>query len=111
MLSPELLGNALVVVVVAGKSLLDLRGGKRRDSTHAGVFRAINAKLDQLGEDVDELRTETSKVSALVIGADGQNGIRGKLREVQARVIDLEDRERDRLSHQQLHGTLDRRSS
>lgn len=79
----QYVGEALVVLIVAGKGLLDHRGGRRRDKS--------------LGEQFGELSAGIAEVRAFCVGPDGKNGIRGDVHEIKKRVIGLEDRERDRL--------------
>lgn len=113
MLDMKLVGDALVVLIVAGKGVLDWRGGQRRDRKHTSLldtrFSTLDLSLEQrfngITREVAEVRSEVREVRAFVVGPDGENGIRGDIREVKARVIGLEERERDRL-----HGTYDRRS-
>jgi hypothetical protein len=90
LLSPEptatfaqYLGDGAVVVIVFAKGWMDHRGGRRRDTS-------LSTRLNDLKQAIAEVR-------AFVVGPDGENGIRSDVREVKARVISLENRERERL--------------
>jgi hypothetical protein len=88
MFAPEHLADALVVIIVAAKGVLDHRGGKRRDV-------ASGSRLDRIDKNID-------KLFGFIVGPDGQNGMRGDLRKVEDRVCELEDRELQRLERQRV---------
>jgi hypothetical protein len=74
------------------------------------AIAGIKNDLSEVRGDVTTLTMETRDLKGYVIGPDGENGLRGDVREIKARVIGLEDRERDALAAAQLHGPLDRRA-
>lgn len=80
----QYIGDGLVVLIVFGKGLLDIRGGRRRDESVALRFERINGNIKEL--------------RAFLVGPDGENGFRGDLREMRHILNGLLDRERDRLA-------------
>jgi hypothetical protein len=61
--------------------------------------------MNRIEESVAKTTGEVRDLKAYVIGPDGQNGLRGDVREMKERVGGLEERERD-----QLHSSYDRRA-
>jgi hypothetical protein len=83
--------EAIVVGVMLGAGKLwDHFKGRKRDRSSTTALTAIRDDLREVKDDVRDLR-------AFVVGPDGQNGLRGDVREIKSRVIGLEERERDRL--------------
>lgn len=109
----KLVSDAVVVLIVALKGVVDYRGGRRRDTRHGVAldsrFTDLSLDLEQrfngVSAEIGTVRAEVAEVRAFVVGPDGENGIRGDVREVKKRVIGLEERERDHLGA----GTYDRR--
>lgn len=94
---PKMLSDAIVVLLVAAKGVIDWKGGKKRDTRHGEALDSRFATLDvSLERRFNTVSGEIAEVRAFVVGPDGENGIRGDVREIRARVIGLEDRERER---------------
>lgn len=102
-------GTALTFFTVLVKTVRDWKRGERRDRAHGAHlderFVTLDLSLEQrfngVTAQIGEVRADVAEVRAFCVGPDGENGFRGDLREVKARVIGLEDRERD---HARLHG-------
>ncbi len=79
------LASALTLLAVVGKGVLDHRKGKegKRESNRA--MRSI-----------DDLKAGIAELKAYVIGPDGENGLRGDVRELKSDVKGILERERDR---------------
>lgn len=111
-------GTAAVVAggMIALVKLADHFGEKRRerarDTKLEAAVTAISDKVDESQRATDKrcesIERSVATLSAHIIGPDGENGLRGDLREVKKRVIGLEERERERLSRRV--GAKDRRS-
>ena len=98
-LSITTLGTVLVQWVSNHKK------GKTRDNGLASTLTThidrklapLDIKLDSLSLELGKMTTEITRVAALVEGPNGDNGLRGDVRELKERVDDSERRERDRL--------------
>jgi hypothetical protein len=89
--------EAVLVIAVGVKAWLDRRAGPRR-----------SIELDvMLTKKLAPMHKQLSELNAHVIGPDGENGIRGDVREIRKRLDGLEQRERERLERQ----AYDRRST
>ncbi|MDB4876476.1 MAG: hypothetical protein JWM41_2922 [Gemmatimonadetes bacterium] len=97
----KIVGDIAVVALVAAKAVYDVFGGKRRDRRHTaaldGRFATLELSLEQRFNGVsigmERLGSDIREVRAFVVGPDGENGIRGDLREVKERVKAIEERE------------------
>lgn len=93
--------EAVVVGVVVGiGKLFDHRANKKRETRD----RASVTQMNRIEDGLEVVSNEVRDLKAYVIGPDGQNGLRGDMREMKERVGGLEQRERDNL-----HGAYDRR--
>lgn len=97
--------ESLLTLAVCGKALTDHLREKRREASRdekiRGSFHGVHQRLDALQLEVHDL-------TAYVIGPDGENGIRGDVREMKQKIDGLEERERRRLEGRDV-GPLDRR--
>lgn len=111
-LTPTMIGNGLVVLFVALTGLLKHFGDRKRDTQHGTDLDLRFAQLDlSLERRFNEVKSEVEKLSGIVIGVDGKNGIRSDVAEIKEWLDDLDERERERLNASSLHGAYDRRSS
>jgi hypothetical protein len=121
MRDPQMIGDMLVVAIVATKGLVDWTRGTRRDRRHASVLNEKFSSLDlslerrfgQVALEMAQLDASVAEVRAFVVGPDGENGIRGDVRSLGARFDDMEERERQRdrdRERDRVHGAYDRRS-
>ncbi len=102
------IAGAIVSTVIGVVKYMDHRKGKQRDRHQAASSQAVlqaverlstttSARFDQMDVRLDTMERSVTEVRSFVVGPDGDNGLRGDVREVKSRVIALEDRERDRL--------------
>jgi hypothetical protein len=99
---------AVMGAIVGVGKLFDHRANKKRDirdRDRETRERASVTQMNRIEESVAETTGEVRDLKAYVIGPDGQNGLRGDVREIKERVRGLEERERD-----QLHSSYDRRA-
>jgi hypothetical protein len=89
--------SAGTFVVAAFTAIAAHKKGSKRDTSS-------NRQLVEIKDAVAELKTEVVAVKSHVIGPDGQNGLRGDVRELRADVKGLLDRERERDRTDRLHG-------
>jgi hypothetical protein len=122
MRDPQMIGDIVVVAIVATKGLVDWTRGGRRDKRHASVLNEKFSSLDlslerrfgQVALEMKQLEASVAEVRAFVVGPDGENGIRGDVRQLGARFDDMEERERQRdrdRERDRVHGAYDRRSA
>ena len=110
MIDPTLaqyLSNGAILAVLTGKGIYDAFRGRTRDRQKTSIDTQLGSRLLRIEEGLRELK-------AHVIGPDGENGLRGDVREIKARVIGLEERERDRLergAQRDGFGSYDRRGA
>lgn len=108
-------GSVAAVAIAIGK-MIDYVDAKRRDRERdeklEAALTSISNKVDHSAQSTDArctaIERSVATLSAHIIGPDGENGMRGDLREVKARLIGLEKRERERL--EAAIGIKDRRS-
>jgi hypothetical protein len=67
--------------------------GKKRDRS---MGTALDARFTSVHVALEELSDEVRDVKAFVIGPDGQNGLRGDVKELKQDVKGILERERDR---------------
>lgn len=100
----EVYALAGLAVTQAGAVLAIMVNGRKR-TRHAGVdmdrrFGDLRGDMRQIAAalqaDVGECRSEIRDLKAHVIGPDGQNGLRGEVREIKDDVRGLLSRERGR---------------
>jgi hypothetical protein len=90
--------SAGTFVVAAWTAIAAHKKGSRRDTSS-------NKQLVEIKDAVGELKTEVAAVKSHVIGPDGQNGLRGDVRELKTDVKGLLERERERdRERDRLHG-------
>jgi hypothetical protein len=87
------LASALTLLAVVGQGFLAHRKGQEGKRASARTTKSI-----------DELKLGLSELKVTMIGIDGENGIRGELRELKDEVRGILDRERDRTSIARLPG-------
>ena len=78
---------------VVAKHIADVFGGRRKDKRQKSAFGEFRETLDERMNGFDR---RIDKLFAFVIGPDGENGIRGKQRELERRFDEMEERERAR---------------
>lgn len=96
--------SAATFLVAAATAISSHKKGKTRDHASNSTLtrienglHAVQRDVKRLSSDVGELRTETREVRAFVVGPDGENGIRGDVRELKETVKEIEKRERERM--------------
>lgn len=108
-----LLIGALSPVVVALVGVINHRKGKTRDAGRKTEFEQLQSVISANHLETTQQFTAVSKelleLRGFVVGPDGQNGLRGDVRELKAQVDGLVDRERDRLEAK-AYGGYDRRA-
>jgi len=80
--------------------------GKHRTSNDDRRFANLTQVMNQ---SFTEVRADIAEVRAFVVGPDGENGLRSDVRQIRQKVEGLEERERDRLAQDRMHG-YDRRT-
>jgi hypothetical protein len=96
------IASALTLLAVA----LDKLAERRRRRRHTGpaadqIAGALAAKLEtRVVREIADVAGDVKELRALLIGADGRNGIRGQLEDVRTRVGGIEERELARLERQ-----------
>lgn len=97
-LTPTMIGNGLVVLFVALTGLLKHFGDRKRDTAHSTDLDLRFSQLDlSLERRFNEVKGEVERLSGIVIGADGKNGIRSDVAEIKEWLDELDQRQRDRL--------------
>lgn len=84
----------------------DHRKGQKRDTrgdVNAATLSRIEGKVENVTKDVDDLTGDVRDLRAHIVGPDGQNGLRGDVRELKEDVKGILHRERDR-AEDRLHG-------
>lgn len=84
----------------------DHRKGKTRDTkdiVKSETLNRIERNVSHLTKDVDDLTGDVRDLRAHLVGPDGQNGLRGDVRELKEDVKGILHRERDR-AEDRLHG-------
>lgn len=92
----ELYAIAGVIVIQLGTVLAAHRKGKQRAPE---LGRELDKRFMPLDIKIDSLSDEVRDLKAHVIGPDGQNGLRGDVRELKYDVKGILDRERDAKLH------------
>lgn len=106
----HLLEAIAATVVLLGTAIANhIKGAKREKSQGRTLERGFADLHTTIETRCNQLQEEIRTVSAHVIGPDGENGLRGDVREIKARVIGLEEREREHLAGERLHNVPDRR--
>jgi hypothetical protein len=83
------LASALTLLAVVGQGWLAHRKGREGKRANSRTTEAI-----------DELELGLRELRVAMIGIDGENGIRGDVRELKDDVKGILERERDRAAHQ-----------
>lgn len=116
----HILEAAGIVLALAVSKVWDHRKGSKRDKDNGnsisrgfdGLSRKIDQRTDELQAAMDvrflETNANVARVESFCIGPDGQNGFRKDIGEIRDAVKGLEERERERLTEDRLHG-IDRR--
>lgn len=81
--------ESILVIAIAARTYLERQREPKR-------VQELDAKLT---EKLAPVHAQLLVLEAHVIGPDGENGIRGDVRDIKRRVEGLEERERDRLQH------------
>lgn len=89
------IASALTLIAVTIKGVLDHRKGQSRDDSGSQQLTQIHNSIGEIRSDVGKLGDEMRDLTAHVIGPDGQNGLRGDVRELKEDVRGILDRERD----------------
>lgn len=101
----ELIAAGATFLLVAAQWIAAHHKGRNREKS---LGDQLDRKLKPLHEGMSTLTLEVRDLRAHVIGPDGENGLRGDVRELKEEVSGLLTRERDNLARKV--GTLDRRS-
>lgn len=104
--------SPLVIAAVALSSLspLVVAAGtvwnRRRGVVNAATLSRIEKKVENLSTDIDDLTGDTRELRVVIIGVDGNNGLRGDVRELKDDVKEITKRELERAerSRDPLHG-------
>jgi hypothetical protein len=85
-------GDALVVALVGAKAVYDVFGGKKRDRRHNAAldqrFTEQELKLERrfngISSEITSVQRAVAEVRSFVVGPDGENGLRGDMKEIRA---------------------------
>ncbi len=101
----EAIAGAAIIVIQLGTVLIShLKGKKGAKVANEGLDKkllnlgndlrtAISLRADSLDSGLAELKSDVQDLKAYVIGPDGQNGLRGDVRELKTQVTGLLARE------------------
>jgi hypothetical protein len=92
-MDPHSLGEVVVGGVVVAKQIMDFFGGRTKDRRHR---ESTGAMRSDLSGQIAAINLELAELRAFVVGPDGENGIRGDVRELKRDVRRLLDRDRGR---------------
>lgn len=102
--TPTIASALTLIAVVAQGTLAHIKGrrGKRADLTLVSQIKTVITETVAAHERDDvrrftEVRNDLQRLNDHIVGPDGDNGVRGDVREIATRVMGLETRERDRL--------------
>ena len=97
--SPHLAeGIGLGIAYGIGK-IFDRRLGKKRDTRgdiNAATLQRIERNVGNLTKDLDDLSGDVRDLRTLMVGIDGENGLRGDVRELKDDVKEITKRELER---------------
>lgn len=103
------IASALTLIAVTIKGVLDHRKGQTRDDSGSEQLTQIHRSIGEIRADVGKLGDDMRDLTAHVIGPDGQNGLRGDVRELKEDVRGILERERE--AGPRHLGLYDRRSA
>lgn len=114
--SPEIVGGAIGAITIAINTVLShFKGRNRTKETNDSLHRhfrqlgdSIDRRFDTVEERIDGIERGLDRVTSFCIGPDGENGFRGDIRKINARLEEADRRERDRLERG--IGAFDRRT-
>lgn len=97
----EIVASIATVAAVVAQSVYNARGDRRRDQRHSDSQTELRLAQQEIRAEMAEgftrVDASVNELRAYVVGPDGENGLRGDVREIKKRVIGLEDREREHL--------------
>lgn len=93
--SSRAIESVIVGLMLGVSKVYDHFTSKKRERSSSAAMGRFSEKISL---EVREVRDEVRDLSAHVIGPDGQNGLRGDVRELKADVKGILGRERDRLN-------------
>lgn len=99
--------GGLIVTQIGLAVVAHVKGRKRPVEASKLMDRALNNALTPVSIKLDSLSNDVQDLRAHVIGPDGQNGLRGEVREIKTDVRGILERERDRVHS----AAYDRRST
>lgn len=108
------IASTAVALMLAVTTTLNHFKGKRRDRGNGSALETIAKKIDDNHKDTTvqfaAITREMLDLKAYVIGPDGENGLRGDVREIKEEVKGILNRERDRVNDPRGVGAYDRRA-
>lgn len=100
----ELIAAGATFLLVAAQWITAHLKGRNRERT---LGDQLDRKLKPINEGIQEIALECRDLRAIVVGVDGQNGLRSDVRKLTERADDADTRERERLERK----VYDRRAS